>query len=150
MRYALPGATVDQAGIFFLESFRRKRVVIKVEATRQSPAAVENERADHGSGGVTSLLEGLGHGTKLRSQRLPGEILHTILKRISASQDHRVRRPGKRNLRDRALKNDTVMSQRIKGWSLDRLRSVTSHVIGAQRIDRDQYNAGVVPRWTSQ
>ena len=53
-----------------------------------------------------------------------------------------MRRPGKRNLRDGPLKHDAVVRQRIEGWSLDRLRSITSHVIGAQGIDGDQYNAG--------
>jgi hypothetical protein len=75
-------------------------------------------------------------------ERLPGEILDAILKRVSAGQDHRVGRPGQWNLRDGALKDYAVVSQRVEGWSLDHLRSITSHVIGAQSIDGDQYNAG--------
>src|SRR4029077_4330015 len=142
MRYALAGATVDQTGIFFLEGFRGEGIIVKVEAARQSPTPVENEGADHSSGGVTRLLEGLGHGAELLRQRLSGEILHAVLKWVSAGQDHRMRRPCKRDLRDRPLKNDPVASQRIKGWSLDGLRSITSHVIGTQGIDGDQYDVG--------
>src|SRR5713226_9178112 len=142
MGYTFPSATVHQPDILFLEGFRRKRVIVKVEAARQSPTSVENEGADHGSGGVTRFLEGLRHGTKLLCQRLPGEILHAVLKRISAGQDDRMRRPCKWDLRDCALKHDPVACQRIEGWSLDGLRSITSHVVGAQGIDGDQYDAG--------
>ncbi len=53
-----------------------------------------------------------------------------------------MRRPGKWDLRDRPLKHNTVVSQRIKGWRLDHLRSIASHVVGTQGIDGDQYNAG--------
>ena len=141
VRYALPGATVHQTGIFLLEGFRRKCIIVKVEATCQSPTTVENERADHRSGGVTRLLKGLGDRAKLLCQRLPGEILHAVLKRISAGQNHRMRRPGQGNLRDCPLKHDTVMRQRIEGRRLDHLRSIASHVIGAQSIDGDQYDA---------
>src|SRR6202158_3020492 len=84
MCYALPGATVHQTGIFFLEGFRRERIIVKVEAARQPPTPVEYEGADHGSGGVTSLLESLRHGAKLLRQWLAGEILHAVLKGISA------------------------------------------------------------------
>src|SRR5208282_4980927 len=75
MRHAVAGATVHQADLFFLEGFRRKRIVVKIEAASQPPTPVENEGADHRSGGVTGLLKGLGHSAKLRRQRLPGEIL---------------------------------------------------------------------------
>src|SRR5208283_3389430 len=88
MRYALPGGAIDQAGFFFLESPGRKRIIIKIEAAGQSPTAVEHERTDHGSGGVACLLESLGHGAKLLCQRLSGEILDAVLKRIGTSQDH--------------------------------------------------------------
>ena len=142
MRYALSGATVHQPGILFLEGFRRKRVIVKIEAACQPPTPVEHEGADHGSGGVTRVLESLGHGAKLLRQRLPGEILYAVLKGVSAGQDHRMRGPGKWDLRDRPLKHDTVVSQRVKGWSLDGLRSIASHVVGTQGIDGDQYNAG--------
>src|SRR5208283_2343739 len=121
---------------------RRECVIIKVEAARQPPTPVEHEGADHGAGGIPRLLECLGDRAKLRTERLPGEILYAVLKRISAGQDHGMRRPGQRNLRDGALKHNTVVSQRIEGWSLDGLRSITSHVIGTQGIDGDQYNAG--------
>ena len=46
MGYALPGGTVDQADIFFLECPGRKRIIIKIEAARQSPTAVEHEGTD--------------------------------------------------------------------------------------------------------
>jgi hypothetical protein len=78
----------------------------------------------------------------LWSERLPGEILYAVLKRISAGQDYRMGRPGQRNLRNGALKDNAVASQRVEGWSLDGVRSVTPHVISAQSIDGDQYNAG--------
>src|SRR5208337_2521508 len=86
--YALPGGTVDQAGFFFLEGLGRKRIIIKIEAAGQSPTSVEHERTDHGSGGVACLLESLGHGAKLLCQRLSGEILDAVLKRIGTGQDH--------------------------------------------------------------
>src|SRR5208283_2697757 len=135
-------ATVHQADVFLLEGIRGKRIVIKIEAARETPTPVENKGANHGPGGITCVLEGLGHGAKLLSQRLPGEILHAVLKGVSAGQDHRVRRPGKWNLRDGSLKQNPVVSQRIEGWSLDHRCSVTSHVIGTHGIDGDQYNAG--------
>src|ERR1019366_5947283 len=142
MGYALPGAPVDQTDILLLEGRRRKRIIVKIEATRQAPTAVEHEGADHGSGGIACLFECLSDGSKLWSERLPGEILHAILKWISAGQNHRMGRPGQWNLRNGALKHYPVVSQRVEGWSLDHLRSITSHVIGAQGIDGDQYNAG--------
>src|SRR5208282_4663924 len=100
MRYTLCGASVDQADILLGEGFRRKRIIVEVEAAPEAPTPVENKGADHGPGGVTRLLKGLGNGAKLLCQGLPGEVLHAILKRISAGQDHGVRRPGKWNLRD--------------------------------------------------
>ncbi len=142
MGHTLPGATVHQTDIFFLEGLRRKRVIVKVEAARQPPTPVEHESAYNGSGCVTRLPEGLGDGTKLLRQRLPGEILHAVLKGISAGQDDRMGRPCKWDLRDCSLKHNTLVGQRIKRRSLDRLRSITSDMIGAQRIDGDQYNAG--------
>src|SRR5208282_6653930 len=141
VRHTFPGATVHQTDVLLLEGFRRKRVIVKVEAARQPPTPVENEGADHRSGGVTRLLEGLGHGAKLLRQRLPGEILYAVLKRVCASQDHRVRRPSQGNLRDRPLKQDTVMRQPIKRRSLDHFCAIASHVVGTQSIDGDQYNA---------
>src|SRR5208282_6872732 len=113
------------------------------EAAPEAPTPVENKGADHGPGGVTRLLKGLGNGAKLLCQGLPGEVLHAILKRISAGQDHGVRRPGKWNLRDGPLKHDSVVRQRVEGWRLDHLHlcSIASHVVGAERIDGDQYNA---------
>src|SRR5580692_7354778 len=67
MRYTFSGATVHQADIFFFKSLRRKCVVVKAEAARQSPTTVENKGADHGSSGVTFLLKGLGYRSKLWS-----------------------------------------------------------------------------------
>jgi hypothetical protein len=142
MGYALPGAAVHQTDILLFEGRRRKRIIVKIEATRQAPTAVEHQGADHGSGGVACLFECLSHRSKLWSERLPGEILHAILKRVSAGQDYRMGRPGQWNLRNGARKHYAVMSQRVEGWSLDHLRSITSHVVGAQSIDGDQYNAG--------
>ena len=142
MGHALAGATVHKPSIFCLEGFRRERIIVKIEATRKAPTPVENEGADHGPGGVPCLLEGLGHGAKWQRQRLPGEILHAVLKRVSAGQDDCMRGPCKWDLRDRALKHDSVVSQRIKGRSLDGLRSITTHVVGAEGVDGDQYDAG--------
>src|ERR1700682_6851894 len=56
MGHALPGATVYQSGMFFLKGFRRERIIVKIEAARQPPTPVENEGADHGSGGVARLV----------------------------------------------------------------------------------------------
>src|SRR4029077_17399054 len=107
-RYARAGAPVDNTCIFLLEGSPAEGIIVKVEAARQPPTPVENEGADHSSGGVTRVLEGLRHETKFLCQRLPGEVLHAVLKRISAGQDDRMRRPGKWDLRDCPLKHDPV------------------------------------------
>ena len=143
MRHAFSGAAIHQSRIFLLERLGGERIVVEIKAARQSPASVEHERADHRPGRISSLLERLRHGAKLRRQRLPGEILHAVLKRIGAGQNHGVRRPRQRHLRDRPLKHHAVMRQRIQRGSLHVLRAVASHVIGAQRIDGDQYDAGL-------
>jgi hypothetical protein len=113
MRHALSGTAIDQTDVFLLESLRRKGIIVKIEAAGQPPAPVEHERAHHGSGRIACLLESLGHGAKFVGQRLPGEVLHAVLKRVGAGQDHRMRRPGQGNLRDRALKHHAVQSQPI-------------------------------------
>src|SRR5579859_5868214 len=140
--HAFSSAAVHQSSIFLLESFRRKSVIIKVEAARQAPTPVENKGADHGSSGIARMLERLGHRAKLRRQRLSGEILHAVLKRVGAGQDHRMGWPCQWDLGNGPLKHDAVMSQRIQSWSLDHVRAITSHMIGAQSIDGDQDNAG--------
>ena len=44
MRHALAGATVHQADIFLLKGFRRKRIVVKVEAARRVPNSGRERR----------------------------------------------------------------------------------------------------------
>src|SRR5579862_5997036 len=136
-RDALAGAAVYESGIFFLESLRRKRIVIEVEAPRQSPAAVENEGADNCSGAVTCFLKSLRDRAELGPKRLAGEIPHAVLKRISSSEDHSVRRPRQRNLRERSFKNNAVVRERIQRRSPHRFCTIATDVIGAQRVDRD-------------
>src|SRR5580700_2012486 len=138
VRHTLTGGTFYKADLFCRKGFRGEGIVVGIEAAGESPTAVENESADDGSGGVACLLEGLSDGAKLRRQRLPGEILHAVLKWISAGQDSGVRRPGKRDLRDGALENQSVARERIKGGSLDGLRAVASDVIGTQSVDGDE------------
>ncbi len=58
-----------------------------------------------------------------------------------------MRRPGKRHLRNGALKDDAIVSQAVQGRSLDVGRAVTAQVIGANRVDRDENHIGC---WTDQ
>src|SRR5258708_1920479 len=88
------GAAVHQANIFFLEGLGGKGVVVEIETASQAPTAVEHECAHYGSSGVSGLFERLCYGTKLRGQRLAGKVLDSILKWISAGQNHGVRRPS--------------------------------------------------------
>src|ERR1019366_8945622 len=50
MGYALPGAPVDQTDILLLEGRRRKRIIVKIEAKRHDPNAVEHDGGDRGCG----------------------------------------------------------------------------------------------------
>src|SRR5205809_998643 len=85
---------IDQAQISFLKFLGREGVVIEIESTGQSPAAVEHKRADHCPCGISVLFESLGHGAELWGERLPSKILHAILKWVRPREDYRVRRPG--------------------------------------------------------
>src|SRR5207247_7408200 len=62
---------------------------------------------------LSMLFESLREGAELRSERLPGEILHAILKWIGSRENDRVRRPGERNLRDGVFKEDAVVGEGI-------------------------------------
>ena len=84
------------------------------------------------------LLKSLGDGVKLRGERLPSEILHTVLKGIGSGEDCRMRRPGQRNLREGALKDYAIAAERVQVRSLDLGGAVAAHVIGAEGVDRDK------------
>ena len=88
------------------------------------------------------LFESLREGAELRSERLPGEILHAILKWIGSRENDRVRRPGERNLRDGVFKEDAVVGEGIGRRSLHLSCSVATDVVGADRVDRDQNDVG--------
>jgi hypothetical protein len=73
----------------------------------------------------------LGDGAKLLRQRLTCEILNAVLKWIGAGENHRMRWPSKRNLGDGSFEDYAVMRQSVESWSLDHLRAVARHVVGA-------------------
>src|SRR5207249_4349346 len=101
-------------------------------------------RADHGTGTVPMILECLGDRMELQIERWTSEILHTVLKRISSCQNHGMRWPSQRHLRDRSVEDDSIATERIEGWSFHILRSVTTDVVCADSINR--YENYVRPR----
>ena len=141
VRDAFARAPIHQSSVFFLECLRRKRIVVEVEAARQPPAPVEHERAHDCSRRIPRAMKGLRHGAKLRPQRLARKILHPILKGIGSGENHGVRGPSQRNLRNRPLKHHPVVRQRIERGGLHILRAIAPHMIRAHRIDGYQYNA---------
>src|SRR5712692_5458844 len=85
VRDAFPRPPVHQSNVFLHESFSGKRIVVEVEAPSQPPTAVQDECADHSSGGIALLLESLCDGAELWRKWLAGEVLDSILKGICAS-----------------------------------------------------------------
>src|SRR5439155_26567390 len=141
---------IDQAQISFLEFLRGEGIVIEIKTASQSPTAVKNKRADHSPGRISMLFESLREGAELRSERLPGEILHAILKWIGPRENDRVRRPGERNLRNSVFKEDAVVGEGIGRRSLHLLCAVATDVVGANSVDRDQNDIGrQFVRWWS-
>src|SRR5207249_11366054 len=138
MVHALLCTAIYQSKIAFDEGFWRERIVIELKAASESPTAVKYERTHHGGSRVAMLLENLRDRDKLRIQRLSGKIPHSILKRISAGQNHCMRWPRKWNLRNGALEDDAVAGQGIQCWCLHRSGAVRSRVVGAYRVDRDE------------
>ena len=135
---ALAGPAIHQANVFLPKCFSREGVVVEIEAARQPPAAVQHERAYDRAGGIALLLENLGHRTEARVERLPGKILHAILKGISTRQDRGMRRPGQRHLRDGALEDNAVARQGVEGRGLHIGRAVAAEVVGANRVNGDE------------
>src|SRR6266567_2705416 len=86
-RNALSRPAINQPDIFLHESFRRKSVVVEIEAASQTPTAVQDKRTDHCPSGVTVLFEYLCDGAELLRERLPPEVLNTILEGIHTSQN---------------------------------------------------------------
>src|SRR5207245_2302075 len=141
---------IDQAQISFLEFLRGEGIVIEIKTASQSPTAVEHKRADHSPGRISMLFESLREGAELRSERLPGEILHAILKWIGSRENDRMRRPGERNLRDGVFKEDADVGEGIGRRSLHLLCAVATDVVGANSVDRDQNDIGrQFVRWWS-
>ena len=122
----------------FLELLWRECIVIEIKSACEPPTAVKYERTHHRGRGVSLLLEDLSNGSKSRIQRLSGKILYSVLKRISAGQNHCMRWPSKWNLRNGALEDDAVAGQGIQCWCLHRSGAVRSRVVGAYRVDRDE------------
>src|SRR5437764_3693697 len=137
-RHALSSATFNQTKIAILELLWSKRVIIKIEAPSQPPTPVEHKRAHHCAGPISMIFKRLRYGAELRRQRRTGKILHAVLKRIRPCQNHRVRRPSQRHLRDRVFEHDPVMRQRIKRRRLHVLGAVTTDVVGAYGVNRDE------------
>lgn len=73
---------------------------------------------------------------------MAGEVLHAILKWIGSGKDCGVRRPRKRNLRNRPLEDNSIVGQRVEGWRFDLLRAITAKVVGAQRVHGDENHVG--------
>src|SRR5947208_11291998 len=133
---------IHQAQISFLEFLRGEGIVIEIKTASQSPTAVEHKRADHSPGRISMLFESLREGAELRSERLPGEILHAILKWIGSRENDRMRRPGERNLRDGALEENAIAREGIGCRGLHLFCAVATDVVGANGVDRDQNDVG--------
>src|SRR5436305_1692169 len=137
-RHAFSSATFNQTKIAILELLWSKRVIVKIEAASQPPTPVEDKCTHHRAGPVSMILERLSNRAKLGIQRRPRKILHAVLKRICPCQNHGVRRPGQRHLRNRAFEHDPVMRQRVECRRLHILGSVTTDVVRAYGVNRDQ------------
>ena len=87
MRNALSRPAVNQPDIFLHERLGGKSVVVEIEAASQSPTTIQNEGTDYGPSGVTVLFEYLCDGAELLRERLPPEVLNTILEGIHTSQN---------------------------------------------------------------
>src|SRR5579864_2410267 len=116
---ALAGGTLHQAQSSIGEGFGRERVIVEIKSAGQPPAAVENERADHRSRRIAVLLESLRYRTEARFERLPGEILDSVLEGVQTGQNGGMRRPGERNLRNGPLEDNAIPRQRIERGRLN-------------------------------
>src|SRR5450432_29471 len=105
---ALSRSPVHQPNIAANEGFWRKRIIIKIEASSQSPTPVEHESADHRARRIAVLFESLGDRPKSRIERLAGKILHSVLERIHAGENGRMGRPRQWNLRNGTLEHDAI------------------------------------------
>src|SRR5439155_24191036 len=87
---ALSGRPVHQTQIAVFKLLRSEGVIIKIEAPRQTPTAVEHERAHHRALTISMIFEGLSDRSELSVKRRPTEIQHSFLKVIHSSHDHRM------------------------------------------------------------
>src|SRR5437763_10531055 len=78
------------------------------------------------------------------SERLAGEILHPVVKRIGAGHDGGVRRRGQRNLSKGVLIKQTVAGERIESGSLYFRVAIAAEMVGAQSIHRYQNDVGAI------
>ena len=115
-------------------------VVIKIKALVQSEPRVQHRGADHRSRLISGLFEHRSQSRLKRAKFIAAEIMHAAQHGIRAGQHRSVRRQSYGNNSEGALKARSVRSQAIDVGSLDLLISVAANVIGAQRIDCDQYN----------
>ena len=118
-----------------------ERVVVDVEAPRETEATVEDERGDEGRGREALALERLGEGRDAGGEDVHGVVTDAVLRRVHARQQGRVggQREGRRRegaLEARALRGEGVEPGRRAGDA-----PVAAEGVGAQRVDRDEHHA---------
>src|SRR5438552_11625993 len=132
------GFAINQSWVLLQKGLGGECIIVKIEAARQATHSIQHIRAHDRAGRIPIFLESLRDRAELRIERLSSEILNYVLKRISAGEDCGVRRPRQRHLRNCAVKDYSVMRERVESWSLTIGVSVAAEMVGADRVDGDQ------------
>ena len=117
-----------------------REIVVEIESpvqARRQSLAVQDHCADEGCRDVPLLLESLrqGHGA---GTHWIGKIHYSVVAGIKPGQDAGVRRVGDGADGERILEADAVARQAVEGRCLRLLVAVATHVVGAQRIQRNE------------
>ena len=139
------GAAFDAAKAVFTFCFRGE-VVVEIEAAIEAGrelVAVENYGADEGAGLVSLLFQELGPGDMLGRER-DAEIGDAVHAGQQAGEDGGVRSVGDGTVRKGLGKPDAVSGDGVDGGSLDVLVSVAAEVVGAECVDGDEEDVGLL------
>src|SRR5215469_7784740 len=116
---------LNQSRIVLQKTAALEHVVIQLEAPIEPPTPVENIRAHDGGGIVSLRLERLRHAADVRAERIPGKVLHAIVKWVSSREQASMTRQREWNLRISMLKQQARSRQFVDCRSLGLLVSVS-------------------------
>ncbi len=116
-------------------------VVVDIESTPETEAPIEDVGGDEGGRRITAALEQRGQGRTVRGKDRAAVRVQTVMRRLQAAQQRRVRRQGQGHGGEGLVEHGPPRGQRVQVGRGPRLRAVGPDVVRAQGVDRDEQDA---------